>query len=180
MLYSSQKSLQSTHLMVLLFCLKPQGFSQDKEQDFCPDSKPWGLVPQGLDLQANILWGLDLRTRPPSQHTLQPPVTLHPAPSFPSLSQANGCCHRAFASAFLPRMLFTAHLLSNNSYSLLGPQLHITLQGNWPPIPLRSPDYIFIRDHVILHDIAERSHNSTTLILWLLVQSLSPVNSCLL
>lgn len=44
----TQRSLRSTHLIVLLFCLKPQGFSQDKEQGFCPGSKPWGLVPNVL------------------------------------------------------------------------------------------------------------------------------------
>lgn len=153
------RSLRSTHLMVLLFCLKPQGFSQDKEQDFCPGSKLWDLVP-------NIL----------CSHMLQCNLLPHAHLSNRLITVATGHLH----VFLLPGMPFPAQLSSNNSYSSLSPHLHITLQGTWPPTPLRSCDYILVRDHVILHDITEHSYNSTTLIWWLLVQSLSPVNSCLL
>lgn len=147
----SQRSLQSTNMMMKLFSLKPQSFFQGKEQNLCPVPKPWGLV-------SSSLWGhISRHTLLPDAFGLQTGHSLLP----------HSLCACFFFFFVLPGTLFTIH------FCLITPIHHSALTTT---SLFREPDLTDYSGLLIisslgtmsLYDISEHSYNST-LFLWLFV-----------
>lgn len=114
--------------------LKTPRFSPDREQNFCPGSKPSCLL-----LQAFAAAG----------HTA--PCALRPIPWTGSWSSPQGLCQHVL---FLPGLLFAV------PFCLIILMYHFALTFTSlcrePDLPDHSGlDYFLVRDHATLHDIME-------------------------